>query len=310
MRILVTGGAGLIGSHLCGRLLNDGHEVVCMDNLHTSTGQNIRPFADRPGFSFVEQDITVPLDIAAERIYNLACPASPVHYQSDPVRTVKTSVLGTINVLETARKYKSRILQASTSEIYGSPLVHPQPESYWGNVNPIGKRSCYDEGKRCAETLFYDYRRQFEVDIRVARIFNTYGPGMSFNDGRVIGNFILQALSGKDLTLYGDGSHTRSFCYVSDMVSGLINLMESDLCQPVNLGNPLEISMSRLAEEIITLTGSTSGVVYLPLPEDDPQRRNPDITLAKSDLGWTPAVALKAGLAETIRYFKKMAAGA
>ncbi|NOZ09068.1 MAG: SDR family oxidoreductase [FCB group bacterium] len=309
MRVLVTGGAGLIGSHLCSRLLKEGHEVICMDNLHTSTGLNIQNFAGSSEFSFIQQDITVPMDIAAERIYNLACPASPVHYQLDPVRTVKTSVLGTINVLEIARKYGSRILQASTSEVYGNPQVHPQPESYWGNVNPIGKRSCYDEGKRCAETLFYDYRRQFEVDIRVARIFNTYGPGMALQDGRVIGNFILQALSGEDITLYGDGSQTRCFCYVSDMVNGLMALMESDISQPVNLGNPVEISMGRLAEEIITLTDSSSAISYQPLPEDDPLRRKPNIALAESRLDWRPSVSLATGLAETIRYFKTLTEG-
>jgi len=280
-----------------------------MDNLHTSTGLNIQNFAGSSEFSFIQQDITVPMDIAAERIYNLACPASPVHYQLDPVRTVKTSVLGTINVLEIARKYGSRILQASTSEVYGNPQVHPQPESYWGNVNPIGKRSCYDEGKRCAETLFYDYRRQFEVDIRVARIFNTYGPGMALQDGRVIGNFILQALSGEDITLYGDGSQTRCFCYVSDMVNGLMALMESDISQPVNLGNPVEISMGRLAEEIITLTDSSSAISYQPLPEDDPLRRKPNIALAESRLDWRPSVSLATGLAETIRYFKTLTEG-
>ncbi len=304
MRILVTGGAGLIGSHLCKLLLEVGHNVLCVDNLHTSNGDNIQQLEKIENFSFIQKDITDVLDFEVEQIYNLACPASPIHYQQDPVKTMKTSVLGAIHTLDLARGNNARILQASTSEIYGTPLVHPQVESYWGNVNPIGIRSCYDEGKRCAETLFFDYKRQYGTEIRVARIFNTYGPGMSFQDGRVVSNFILQALTGDAITLNGDGSQTRSFCYVSDMVRGLVQLMESDIRQPVNLGNPVEISMKGLASEIISLTGSKSGISFQALPEDDPARRRPDISLAKSQLKWTPKISLEEGLNQTIRYFK------
>ncbi len=306
MRILVTGGAGLIGSHLIRSLLANQQHVICMDNLHTSSGANLSAFMELDNFEFLQHDVIEKIDLRVDQIYNLACPASPIHYQMDPVRTVKTSVMGAINLLDLAREQDARILQASTSEIYGHPELHPQPETYWGNVNPIGRRSCYDEGKRCAETLFYDYHREYAVDIRVARIFNTYGSGMQEGDGRVISNFIVQALAGNAITLYGDGEQTRSFCHVSDMVSGLQKLMQSDYTKPVNLGNPAEISMRSLAQRIIEKTGTTSTLIYKPLPDDDPAHRKPDITIARSILNWEPETCLDTGLEQTIAYFKKL----
>ncbi|MEM3154429.1 MAG: UDP-glucuronic acid decarboxylase family protein [Candidatus Woesearchaeota archaeon] len=304
MRIIVTGGAGFIGSHLCNALLNNGHDVVCIDNLYTGSKKNIQSFLKNPKFQFVQQDITVPIDDSADQIYNLACPASPFHYQKDPVYTFKTSVFGTYNVLELAHSCKARILQASTSEVYGDPLEHPQKESYWGNVNPVGLRSCYDEGKRAAETLCMDFSRQFNVDVRIARIFNTYGPNMAPDDGRVVSNFIIQALENKPITIYGDGNQTRSFCYVSDMVDGLIKLMNSKITGPVNLGNPDEFTIKELAEKVISLTKSKSKLVYKPLPQDDPRQRKPDISLVESKLKWSPSVRLTEGLKKTIEYFK------
>jgi len=304
MRIIVTGGAGFIGSHLCKVLLDQKHEVVCVDNLYTGSLKNIQPLMKNPKFQFIQQDITEPLDDTADQIYNLACPASPVHYQKDPVYTFKTSVMGIHNILELAHACKARILQASTSEVYGDPEQHPQKESYWGNVNPIGVRSCYDEGKRAAETLCMDFHRQFGVDIRIARIFNTYGPNMAPDDGRVVSNFIMQALKGKPITVYGTGGQTRSFCFVSDLVDGLIKLMNSNTTGPVNLGNPDEFTIKELAEKVILMTKSKSKLVYTPLPEDDPKQRKPDISLAKSKLGWSPKVALTEGLKNTIEYFK------
>lgn len=305
MRILVTGGAGFIGSHLCERLLNEGNEVICLDNFFTGRKENIVKLMENPYFEVLRHDIINPIDVEVDRIYNLACPASPVHYQFNPVRTVQTNVVGATNVLELAKRVKARVLQASTSEVYGDPIVHPQVESYWGNVNPIGIRSCYDEGKRCAETLFFDYHRQSGVDIRVIRIFNTYGPNMLENDGRVVSNFIVQALSNEDITIYGDGSQTRSFCFVSDLVTAMIKMMEcEDFTGPVNLGNPRELTIKEIAEMIIDLTGSKSKLVYKPLPKDDPTRRKPDITLAKEKLGWQPEVMLEDGLKSTIEYFK------
>ncbi len=305
MRILVTGGAGFIGSHLCERLLSMGNEVICLDNFFTGRKENIVKLLDNPYFEVLRHDIINPIDVEVDRIYNLACPASPVHYQFNPIRTVQTNVVGATNVLELAKRIKARVLQASTSEVYGDPTVHPQVESYWGNVNPIGIRSCYDEGKRCAETLFFDYHRQSGVDIRVIRIFNTYGPNMLENDGRVVSNFIVQALSDKDITIYGDGSQTRSFCFVSDLVTAMIKMMEcEDFTGPVNLGNPRELTIKEIAELIVDLTGSRSKLIYKPLPKDDPTRRKPDITLAKQKLSWEPQVMLEEGLKSTIEYFR------
>ena len=307
-RILVTGGAGFLGSHLCDRLIKDGHDVLCVDNFFTGSKTNIAHLIGSPYFELMRHDVTFPLYVEVDQIYNLACPASPVHYQYDPVQTTKTSVHGAINMLGLAKRVKARIFQASTSEVYGDPVVHPQVESYWGNVNPIGLRSCYDEGKRCAETLFFDYFRQHNLDIKVARIFNTYGPRMHPNDGRVVSNFIVQALKGENITLYGDGNQTRSFCYVDDLIEGFIRLMntEAGFTGPINLGNPGEFSMRELAEKVVLLTASKSKLVFMPLPEDDPKQRQPDITLAKSKLDWTPAVALEDGLKETIAYFRML----
>ncbi len=304
-RILVTGGAGFIGSHLCERLLEKGNEVVCLDNFFTGSKDNIKNLFSDYRFELVRHDLVNAILLEVDQIYNIACPASPVHYQYNPVKTVKTSVMGTLNMLGLAKRVKARILQASTSEVYGDPTLHPQPETYWGNVNCIGLRSCYDEGKRVAETLMMDYHRQNQVDIRIVRIFNTYGPRMALNDGRVMSNFITQALRGKPLTIYGDGSHTRSFCYVSDMVKGMIAMMEQEeFVGPVNLGNPQEISIAELAESIIKTTGSTAGIEYKPLPPDDPVRRCPDIALAKAELNWEPEIDFKTGLSQTIEYFK------
>lgn len=307
MRNLVTGGAGFIGSHLCQRLLEEGQEVICLDNFFTGSKRNIDHLLDNRRFELIRHDIIEPILLEVDRIYNLACPASPVHYQYNPVKTVKTSVMGTINMLGMAKRVRARILQASTSEVYGDPQVHPQTESYWGNVNPIGIRSCYDEGKRVAETLMMDYHRQNGVDIRIVRIFNTYGPRMAENDGRVVSNFILQALKGEDITVYGDGSQTRSFCYVDDLVSGLIAMMDrDDFIGPVNLGNPAETSILEFAERIIALTGSRSKVVFKPLPADDPRQRQPDISLAGEKLGWSPKVPVVEGLQKTISYFSAL----
>jgi UDP-glucuronate decarboxylase len=305
-RILVTGGSGFLGSHLCERLLHEGHEILCADNFYTGRRTNIAHLVNNPYFEILRHDITFPLFVEVDEIYNLACPASPIHYQFDPVQTTKTSVHGSINMLGLAKRLKAKILQASTSEVYGDPAIHPQPESYWGNVNPIGNRSCYDEGKRCAETLFFDYHRQHKLKIKVARIFNTYGPKMHPNDGRVVSNFIVQALKGKDLTVYGDGSQTRSFCYVDDLIDGLIKLMNSpdDLTGPVNLGNPVEFTILQLANLVKDMTGSKAKIVFKPLPQDDPTQRQPDITLAKKKLGWTPGTPLKDGLQKTIEYFR------
>ena len=304
-RILVTGGAGFLGSHLCDRLLAQGHDVLCVDNFYTSTRRNITHLLEHPNFELMRHDVTFPLYVEVDRIYNLACPASPIHYQRDPVQTTKTSVHGAINMLGLAKRTGARILQSSTSEVYGDPSVHPQPESYWGNVNPIGIRSCYDEGKRCAETLFFDYWRQHRLPIKVARIFNTYGPRMLPDDGRVVSNFIVQALAGKDITIYGDGEQTRSFCYVDDLVDGLIRLMESDeeVIGPINLGNPNEFSIKELAEKVVGIIGGDSKVVYQPLPQDDPTQRQPDITQAKAVLGWEPKVQLDEGLPKTVEFF-------
>lgn len=305
-RILVTGGAGFLGSHLVDRLLNQGHDVLCADNLFTGTKRNIEHLHLNPRFEFLRHDVTMPLYVEVDEIYNLACPASPVHYQYDPVQTTKTSVLGAINMLGLAKRLKCKILQASTSEIYGDPNLHPQPEAYWGNVNSIGPRSCYDEGKRCAETLFFDYFRQYQVEIKVARIFNTYGPRMHPADGRVVSNFVLQALKGEPITIYGEGEQTRSFCYVDDLIEGLIRLMETDLdvTGPINLGNPVEFSVLELAETVLRLTGSEAPLVYRPLPVDDPQQRCPDITRAREILNWHPSVDIKEGLQRTISYFR------
>lgn len=305
-RILITGGAGFLGSHLCERLLSEGYEVLCVDNFYTGRRANIAHLLSNPYFEVMRHDICFPLYVEVDEIYNLACPASPIHYQFDPVQTTKTSVHGAINMLGLAKRLKIKILQASTSEVYGDPTVHPQPETYWGNVNPIGLRSCYDEGKRCAETLFFDYHRQHKLKIKVARIFNTYGPRMHPNDGRVVSNFIVQALRGEDITVYGDGSQTRSFCYVDDMIEGLVRLMKSpdDFTGPVNLGNPVEFTILELAEKVIELTGSKSRIVFKPLPADDPRQRQPDITLAKERLNWQPAVPLTDGLRKTIEYFR------
>ena len=307
-RILVTGGAGFLGSHLIDRLLEQGHEVVCVDNLFTGTKRNIRHLLDHPLFEFVRHDVTFPLYLEVDEIYNLACPASPVHYQHDPVQTTKTSVHGAINMLGLAKRLRAKILQASTSEVYGDPSVHPQTESYWGNVNPIGPRSCYDEGKRCAETLFFDYRRQHNLRIKVARIFNTYGPRMHPNDGRVVSNFIVQALKGEAITLYGEGNQTRSFCYVDDLVEGFIRLMATgdEITGPINLGNPGEFTIRQLAEKVVALTGSKSKVEFRPLPQDDPQQRQPNIEKAKAILDWQPTIALDDGLKKTIAYFDEL----
>lgn len=309
-RILVTGGAGFLGSHLCDRLIKDGHEVLCLDNFFTGSKQNIAHLIGNPNFELIRHDVTYPLSVEVDQIFNLACPASPIHYQLDPVQTTKTSVHGAINVLDLALRLKARVFQASTSEVYGDPEQHPQQESYWGRVNPIGPRSCYDEGKRCAETLFFDYHRQYELDIKVVRIFNTYGPRMHPNDGRVVSNFIVQALKGENITMYGTGSQTRSFCYVDDLIEGFVRMMatEKGLTGPINLGNPCEFTMLELAEKVIQLTGSKSKLVFMPLPTDDPKQRQPDITLAKENLGWQPKVNLEDGLKETIAYFKKLLA--
>jgi len=306
-KILVTGGAGFLGSHLCEKLLKDEHEVICMDNLYSGSKKNINHLLSNPNFEFMRHDVTFPVYLEIDEIYNLACPASPIHYQWDPVQTTKTNVHGAINMLGLAKRTKAKILQASTSEVYGDPEVHPQNESYWGKVNPIGPRSCYDEGKRCAETLFFDYERQHNLDITVVRIFNTYGPKMHQRDGRVVSNFIVQALKNEDITIYGDGSQTRSFCYVDDLVDGLIRAMNSNnFSGPVNLGNPIELTMIELAEKIIKLTNSNSKLTYKQLPENDPQQRRPDISLAKKELNWTPVTSLDQGISETIKYFQEI----
>jgi len=307
-RILVTGGAGFLGSHLCERLLNEGNDVLCLDNFFTGTRENIIHLLDNHRFELIRHDVVEPILLEVDEIYNLACPASPIHYQYNPIKTTKTSVMGAINMLGLAKRVKARIMQASTSEVYGDPQVHPQSESYWGNVNPIGPRSCYDEGKRCAETLFFDYHREHGIPIKVARIFNTYGPRMHPADGRVVSNFIIQALKGEDITLYGDGSQTRSFCYVDEMVDGFIRLMASpdDFTGPVNLGNPDEFTIRELAEKVVEMIGSKSKLVCKPLPADDPKQRQPDITLAKRELGWEPKIKLEEGLKKTIAYFDKL----
>lgn len=307
-RILVTGGAGFIGSHLCERLLNEGNEVICMDNYFTGSKANIVHLLDNPYFELVRHDVTEPYYAEVDQIYNLACPASPIHYQYNAIKTIKTSVMGAINMLGLAKRVKARVLQASTSEVYGDPMIHPQTEGYWGNVNPIGIRSCYDEGKRCAETLFMDYHRQNNLDVKIIRIFNTYGPRMNREDGRVVSNFIVQALEGKDLTIYGDGSQTRSFQYVDDLVEGMIRMMNSDpnFVGPVNIGNPGEFTMLQLAQQIIEMTGSSSKIEFLPLPQDDPKQRQPNIELAKEMLDWKPTIELTEGLSKTIEYFKKV----
>ena len=307
-RILVTGGAGFIGSHLCGTLLEQGHEVICLDNFYTGAKRNILHMANHPYFELVRHDVTIPFYIEVDQIYNLACPASPVQYQFNPIKTIKTSVMGAINMLGLAKRIKAKILQASTSEIYGDPSVHPQPEAYWGNVNPVGKRSCYDEGKRCAETIFMDYHRQNHVRIKIARIFNTYGPNMDPNDGRVVSNFIVQALKNEDITIYGKGLQTRSFQYISDLVSGLVSLMDTpdEVIGPVNLGNPIEFRIIDLATLIVKLTGSRSKLIFSDLPQDDPVRRRPDITVAREVLQWEPAISLEEGLKMTIDYFKNL----
>lgn len=305
-RILVTGGAGFLGSHLCERLLAQGHEVMCLDNFFTGSKQNVLPLMANPYFEMIRHDVMVPIHLEADEVYNLACPASPVHYQKDPVETIKTCVHGSINMLGLARRTGARILQASTSEVYGDPKVQPQTEDYWGNVNPLGIRSCYDEGKRCAESLFFSYHRQYATDIRVIRIFNTYGPRMHPNDGRVVSNFIVQALQGQDVTIYGEGQQTRSFCYVDDLIAGMTAFMEQNATTgPVNLGNPGEFTMLQLAETVIRLAGSKSKLLFQPLPPDDPQQRRPDISKAKALLGWEPKVNLEDGLKETIAYFRK-----
>jgi UDP-glucuronate decarboxylase len=305
MRILVTGGAGFLGSHLCDRLIKDGHDVVCLDNFFTGTKDNVAHLHGNPHFELIRHDIIDPFKFEVDQIYNLACPASPPHYQYNPIKTTKTSVMGAINCLGLAKRVRARVFQASTSEVYGDPAVHPQPETYWGNVNPVGRRSCYDEGKRCAETLFFDYFREHGIQIRVVRIFNTYGPRMLPNDGRVVSNFIVQALKGDPITLYGDGSQSRSFCYVDDLIEGFLRMMNQDeTVGPVNLGNPGEFTMRELAEQVLALTKSRSKIVRQPLPADDPRQRQPDITLAKKHLKWTPRVALAEGLKKTIAYFK------
>ncbi|MGD0884066.1 MAG: UDP-glucuronic acid decarboxylase family protein [Thermodesulfovibrionales bacterium] len=305
-RILVTGGAGFLGSHLCERLLKEGGEVLCADNFYTGCKENIAHLLANPYFEVLRHDICFPLYVEVDEIYNLACPASPIHYQFDPVQTTKVSVHGSINMLGLAKRVKAKILQASTSEVYGDPVVHPQPETYWGNVNPIGPRSCYDEGKRCAETLFFDYHRQHKLRIKVARIFNTYGPRMHPNDGRVVSNFIMQALRNEDITVYGEGRQTRCFCYVDELIDGLIRLMNTpdEVTGPLNLGNPIGVTILELAEKVIELTGSKSKIVFQPLPQDDPQQRMPDISLTKKTLGWEPKMSLEKGLKKTITYFK------
>ncbi|WP_295404098.1 UDP-glucuronic acid decarboxylase family protein [uncultured Thiocystis sp.] len=304
-RIMITGGAGFLGSHLCDRLLGDGHDVLCVDNFFTGTKDNIIHLMGNPHFELIRHDVTFPLYVEVDEIYNLACPASPIHYQFDPVQTTKTSVHGAINMLGLAKRTKAKIFPASTSEVYGDPAVHPQTEDYWGHVNPIGQRSCYDEGKRCAETLFFDYHRQHKLHIKVARIFNTYGPRMHPNDGRVVSNFIVQALKGEPITIYGDGSQTRSFCYVDDLIDAFVRLMNTpdDVTGPVNIGNPGEFTIKQLAEKVVEMTGSSSRISYEPLPSDDPTQRQPDITLAKERLGWEPTITLETGLAKTIPYF-------
>ena len=304
-RILITGGAGFLGSHLCDRMIDAGNEVICLDNYFTGRRQNITHLLDHPNFELLRHDIIDPIKLEVDQIYNLACPASPIHYQYNAIKTMKTSVMGAINMLGLARRTKARILQASTSEVYGDPLMHPQKEGYWGHVNPIGIRSCYDEGKRCAETLFMDYKRQNGVDIRIMRIFNTYGPRMNADDGRVVSNFIVQALRGEEITIYGDGSQTRSFCYCDDNIEGMIRLMDGDHPGPINIGNPNEFTMLELAEQIIDLTGSSSKISHLPLPQDDPKQRQPDISLAKAELDWEPKTELREGLTSTIAYFEK-----
>ena len=307
-KIMVTGGAGFLGSHLCRRLIREGHDVLAVDNSYTGTRKNVDDLLNNPRFELMRHDVTFPLYVEVDEIYNLACPASPIHYQNDPVQTTKTSVHGAINMLGLAKRLKAKILQASTSEVYGDPIVHPQTEAYWGNVNPIGIRSCYDEGKRCAETLFFDYWRQHQLRIKVARVFNTYGPSMQANDGRVVSNFIVQALKNKPITIYGDGSQTRSFCYVDDLIDGLIKLMNSanEVTGPVNLGNPNEFTMIELANKVIELTFSRSEIIFEPLPQDDPKQRQPDINLAKDLLGWQPSVELSDGLSTTINYFQSI----
>ncbi|MFN8172668.1 MAG: UDP-glucuronic acid decarboxylase family protein [Candidatus Nanopelagicales bacterium] len=308
-RVLVTGGAGFIGSHVCERLLNEGHEVLAVDNFYSSTRDNVQAFRDNPRFELLRHDVTFPLYVEVDEIYHLACPASPVHYQRDPVQTTKTAVHGSINMLGLAKRTGARILLTSTSEVYGDPAVHPQREDYWGNVNPIGPRACYDEGKRAAETLFFDYRRQHDLDIKVVRLFNTYGPRMHPQDGRVVSNFIMCALRGEPLTIYGDGDQTRSFCYVDDLVEGLVRMMATthEVTGPINLGNPGEFTMTELATEVISVVGSDPGRVNLPLPQDDPVRRQPDITRAKETLGWEPTIALRQGLERTVEYFRGLA---
>jgi UDP-glucuronate decarboxylase len=307
-RVLVTGGAGFLGSHLCERLLADGNDVLCVDNYFTGRRVNVAHLLDNPNFEVMRHDITFPLYVEVDEIFNLACPAAPIHYQFDPVQTTKVSVHGAINVLGLAKRTKAKIFQASTSEVYGDPLIHPQKEDYWGNVNPIGVRSCYDEGKRCAETLFFDYHRQFGTRIKVARIFNTYGPRMHVNDGRVVSNFVIQALRGKEITIYGDGAQTRSFCYVDDLIEGMVRLMDSpdEITGPMNLGNPVEFTIRQLAEMVVEMIGGTSRLVHEPLPSDDPRQRQPDITLAREVLGWEPKIVLRDGLEKTIDYFDKL----
>jgi UDP-glucuronate decarboxylase len=307
-KMLVTGGAGFLGSHLCDRLIREGQDVLCVDNFYTGSKRNVQQLLNHPKFELMRHDVTFPLYVEVDQIYNLACPASPIHYQWDPVQTTKTSVHGAINLLGLAKRVKARILQASTSEVYGDPEVHPQREDYWGRVNPIGIRSCYDEGKRCAETLFFDYWRQHQLQIKVVRIFNTYGPRMHPRDGRVVSNFIVQALTGHNITIYGDGSQTRSFCYVDDLVDAMVRMMgsEPDFTGPVNIGNPTEFTMLELAEQVLRLTGSKSKLVFEQLPQDDPKQRQPDIALAKKHLDWVPSVCLEDGLKETIRYFKEI----
>jgi len=307
-KILVTGGAGFLGSHLCERLLNDGNEVICLDNYFTGQKQNVVHLLDNPFFELIRHDVTMPFFIEVDQIYNLACPASPVHYQYNPIKTIKTSVMGAVNMLGLAKRINARILQASTSEVYGDPTVHPQPESYWGHVNPIGLRACYDEGKRCAEALFVNYHRQNKVRIKIIRIFNTYGPRMHPNDGRVVSNFIVQALQNQNITIYGDGSQTRSFCYCDDLIEGMIRMMNSreEFTGPVNIGNPGEFTIRELAELVIELTGSKSELIYEPLPADDPMQRQPNISLARHELGWEPKIALREGLIKTIEYFRSV----
>jgi UDP-glucuronate decarboxylase len=307
-RVMVTGGAGFLGSHLCERLLNEGHEVLCVDNFYSGTKDNVAHLMGNPHFELMRHDVTFPLYVEVDEIFNLACPASPVHYQSDPVQTTKTSVHGAINMLGLAKRTHARILQASTSEVYGDPEVHPQKEDYWGHVNPIGIRSCYDEGKRCAETLFFDYHRQHQVAIKVVRIFNTYGPRMHPNDGRVVSNFIVQALSGQDITIYGDGSQTRSFCYVDDLIEGFMRMMASpvEVTGPINMGNPVEFTIRELAETVLDMVGGSSKLIMLPLPQDDPKQRKPDIGVAQRTLDWAPKVQLRQGLEKTIQYFRQL----